>query len=79
VHRVVIGQYGITSLLTVEEKELLMRASRLMEELIETLEVSADKELMQDIEDALTEVREEKARPFADLVKELGLEGQVQA
>lgn len=50
-----------------------------MEELIETLEVSADKELIQDIEDALTEVREGKGRPFADLVKELGLEGQVQA
>ena len=49
-----------------------------MEELIETLEVSADKELIQDIEDALTEVREGKARPFEDLVKELGLEGQVQ-
>lgn len=70
---------GMTSLLTVEEKELLMRASRLMEELIETLEVSADKELIQDIEDALTEVKEGKTRPFADLVKELGLEGQVQA
>lgn len=70
---------GMTSLLTVEEKELLMKASRLMEELIETLEVSTDKELIQDIEDALTEVREGKARPFADLVKELGLEGQVQA
>ncbi len=69
----------MTSLLTVEEKELLMRASRLMKELIETLEVSGDKQLMQDIEAALTEVKEGKTRPLADLIKELGLEGQVQA
>jgi len=56
-----------------------MRASRLMEELIQTLEVSVDKELTQNIEDALTEVREGRTRPLADLIKELGLEGQVQA
>ena len=66
-------------MLTVEEKELLMRASRLMEELLETLEVSVDKELMQDIEDALSEVNEGKTRPLQDLVRELGLEGRVQA
>ena len=66
-------------MLTVEEKELLMRASRLMEELIETLEVSVDKELTQDIEDALSEVNEGKTRPLQDLVRELGLEGRVQA
>lgn len=69
----------MTSLLTVEEKELLRRASSLIEELIETLEISADKELVKDIEDALIEVRQGKTRPFADLLKELGLEGQVQA
>lgn len=69
----------MTSLLTVEEKELLLRASSLMEELIETMEVSGDKELVQDIEDALSEVKAGKTRPFKDLVKELGLEDQVQA
>jgi len=69
----------MTSLLTVEEKELLMKASTLIEELIETLEVSADKELTRDIEEALVEVKQGKTRPFADLLKELGLEGQVQA
>ncbi|MGD0690095.1 MAG: hypothetical protein ABSA50_10035 [Candidatus Bathyarchaeia archaeon] len=69
----------MTSLLTIEEKELLMKASRLMEELVETMEVSGDKELVRDIEDALTEVKEGRTRPFLELVKELGLEGQVQA
>jgi arginine repressor len=69
----------VTSLLTIEEKELLMKASSLIEELIETLEVSADEELVQDIEDALVEVRQGKTRPIANLLKELGLEGEVQA
>ena len=69
----------MTSLLTTEEKELLMRASSLIEELIETLEIGADKELVQDIEDALVEIRQGKTRPLTDLLKELGLEGQVQA
>ena len=69
----------MTSLLTVEEKELLEKASRLMEELIETLEVSGDKELVRDIEDSLREVKHGKTRPLADLVKDLGLERQVQA
>ena len=56
-----------------------MRASSLIEELVETLEISADKELVQDIEDALFEVRQGKTRPFTDLLKELGLDGRVQA
>ena len=69
----------MTSLLTIEEKELLMKTGRLMEELVETMEVCGDKELVRDIEDALTEVKEGRTRPLLELVKELGLEGQVQA
>jgi len=68
----------MTNLLTFEEKELLRRASTLIEELIETLEISADKELVKDINDSLVEVRQGKTRPFVDLLKDLGLEGQVQ-
>ena len=72
----VVGE--MTNLLTFEEKELLRRASTLIEELIETLEISADKELVKDINDSLVEVRQGKTRPFVDLLKDLGLEGQVQ-
>lgn len=67
------------SLLTVEEKELLAKAARLMEELIETVEVAEDEELIRDIEAALREVKEGRTRPLANLVKELNLEGEVQA
>lgn len=65
-------------MLTLEEKELLTRTAKLIEELLETVRVSDDKELVQDIQDALGEVKENKTRPLNDLVRELGLEDQVQ-
>jgi hypothetical protein len=64
---------GMT-LLTTEEKELLSRAVNLMEELLETLEVSRDKKLVRDLKAALREVEEGKTRPFDELVRELDLE-----
>jgi hypothetical protein len=67
------------SLLTVEEKKLLTKAAGLMEELIETVEVTDDKALVQDIEAALREAREGGTRPLRDLVMELNLESEVQA
>ena len=68
----------VESLLTLEEKELLTKTARLLEEVIETVEVSNDKELAGDLEAALAEVKEGKIRPLEDLTRELGLEGQVQ-
>lgn len=65
-------------MLTPEEKELLTRTAKLIEELLETVRVSDDKELVQDVQDALSEVKENKTRPLNDLVRELGLEDQVQ-
>jgi hypothetical protein len=65
-------------LLTLEERELLVKTAKLIEELIETIEVSNDRELVQDIEEALGEVKEGKTRPLEDLISELGLEDQVQ-
>ncbi|MCX6659225.1 MAG: hypothetical protein NTX81_02425 [Candidatus Bathyarchaeota archaeon] len=50
-----------------------------MEELIETVEVAKDKELVEDVETALKEVREGRTRPLSDLVKELKLESEIQA
>jgi hypothetical protein len=64
--------------LTTEEKELLTRAANLMEELLETIEVTEDKELAKELKAALKEVKEEKTRPLDKLVKELGLEKDVQ-
>jgi len=67
------------SLLTVEEKELLSKAAGLMEQLIETVEVTEDKELVKDIEAAQREARKGRTRPLRDLVMELNLESEVQA
>jgi len=65
------------TLLTAEEKELLARAASLMDELLETLEVMQDSELVKDLRVALREVREGGDRPLDELIRELGLEGKV--
>ena len=65
------------SLLTPEEKEILVRAANLMDELIETLEVMQDKKLIEDLKVALKEVKEGKTKPLSELIKELNLELEV--
>lgn len=50
--------------LTTEEKELLTRAANLMEELLETIEITRDKKLAKELKAALKEVDEEKTRPL---------------
>ena len=65
------------SLLTTEEKEILVKAANLMDELIETLEVMQDEELIQDLKDAMREVKEGKTKPLSELIKELNLESEV--
>jgi hypothetical protein len=65
------------SLLAAEEKELLTKAANLMDELLETLEVMQDKELVKDLKIALKEVKEDKARPINELIKELKLEDEI--
>ena len=67
----------VVSLLSPEEKEILLKAISLLEELIETLEVMSDKDLCRDLEEALKEFKEKKTRPLDDLIRELGLEGEV--
>jgi hypothetical protein len=65
--------------MTTEEKELLTKAASLMEELIETLEISQDKKLVRNLKAALKEVEEGKAKPLAELVRELKLEDKVRS
>jgi hypothetical protein len=67
----------MTTLLSTEEKDLLKRAANLMEELLETIEVSEDKAIAKELKAALKEVEEGKTRPIDELVKELGLEDDV--
>jgi len=70
------GERGM-SLMTAEEKELLVRAANLMDELLETLEVMQDKELAEDLRVALREVEEGRTRPLDELMRELNLEEEI--
>lgn len=65
------------AILTTEEKKLLTRAANLMDELLETLEVSQDSQLVKDLKIALREVEEGKSRPLDKLVRELHLENEI--
>jgi hypothetical protein len=68
---------NMTTIMTNEEKELLTRAANLMEELLETIEVSQDKKLAKDLKKALQEVEEGKTRPLNELIRELNLEKDI--
>jgi DNA-directed RNA polymerase subunit K/omega len=65
------------TLLTAEEKKLLEKAANLMDELLETLEVMQNNELVKDLRVALREVEEGKSRPLDELKRELKLEAEV--
>lgn len=65
------------SLLTPEERKLLTKAVSLMDELVETLEIMSDEEMVRDLKQALKEVKEGKTRPLSELIKELNLEGEI--
>jgi len=56
---------------------LLARAASLMDELLETLEVMQDNELVKDLKAALREVEEGKTRPLDELIRELNLEDEI--
>ena len=61
----------MSSLLTDEERKLLIKAVNLMNELLETLEVMQDEELIKDLRTALREVEEGKTRPLLGLLMNL--------
>ena len=52
----------MTIMLTTEERELLKRAANLMEELLETIEVTEDKQIATKLKSALKEVDQGKTR-----------------
>ena len=65
------------ALLTTDEKELLTKAASLMEELLETLEIMQDKELVKDLRASLREAKQGKTMTLDELVRDLHLEAQV--
>ena len=65
------------TLLTSDEKELLTKAASLMEELLETLEVMQDEELVKDLRASLREAKQGKTMALDELARDLHLEKEV--
>ncbi|HDI01251.1 MAG TPA: hypothetical protein ENF78_02360 [Candidatus Bathyarchaeota archaeon] len=64
------------SLLTDEDRELLRRVHALLEEVLETLEILADKELMKALKEAEEDVRAGRVRDYEEFIKELREAGE---
>ena len=59
------------SLLTAEDRLLLLKVSRLLEGLIETLEIVEDEDFMKAIKEAEADVRAGRMRSYEELIDEL--------
>ena len=67
-----------SALLTDEDRELLRQVSKLLEELLETIEVLADEELMKAIQEAEEDVRAGRIRDYDEFINELRKSGEMQ-
>lgn len=69
---------GLATLIVDRSQLALMKKTKdLLEQLLETLDVMADKKLLRDIEISRTQAREGKTRSFRKLLVEIGLEPQI--
>ena len=59
------------------ELELVKQTKELLEQLLETLDVMADKGLLRDIEVSRSQAAKGKTRNFRTLMREMGLEPQL--
>ncbi len=62
-----------SALLTDEDRQLLMKVSSLLEELLETLEVLEDRELLSAVMEAEEDLRSGRVRPYDEVGRELDL------
>lgn len=65
------------TLLNEKEVRLLERTNQLLEEVLETLDIMSDKEVMQEIAESRKEAKAGKTRPFKSLLEELGIESKI--
>lgn len=59
------------TLLTDEDRALLLKVSNLLEEIIETLEILEDEDAMRAIKEAEEDVKASRLRDYNDFLKEL--------
>lgn len=60
-----------STLLTDEDRALLLKVSNLLEEIIETLEILEDEDAMKAIKEAEEDVKASRLRDYNDFLKEL--------
>ena len=64
-------------ILTEEDRELLLRVNRLLEEVLETLEVMGDDETVKAIREAEKDLRADRVRSYDEFVEELRRSGEI--
>jgi len=65
------------SILTDEDRKLLLRVNQLLEEVLETLEVMSDKETVEAIREAEEDVKASRVRGYDEFVEELRRSGEI--
>jgi len=65
------------SLLTNEDRDLLLKVKNLIEELFETLEVLEDKDAMESIKEAEQNIKKGRLKDYKDFIEELRNSGNI--
>ncbi len=65
------------TLLSKKEVVLLEKTNQLLEEVLETLDIISDREVMKEIAESRKEARVGKTRPFRSLLEELGIDSKI--
>jgi len=68
---------GSSTLLTDEDRALLLKVSGLLEEVIETLDILEDKDTMKSIEEAEEDVKAGRVRSYSEFIEELEQSGEI--
>jgi hypothetical protein len=65
------------SLLSKKEFELLEKTNQLLGEVLETLDIMSDKQVMEEIAESRKEEKAGKTKPFRSLLEEAGIASEV--
>ncbi len=60
-----------------EDRRLLLRAIRLLEDILETLEVMGDRESMEAVREAEEDLKAGRVRSYDEFIKELRSSGEI--
>ncbi|MBC7091091.1 MAG: hypothetical protein H5T50_04180 [Nitrososphaeria archaeon] len=68
---------GRKVILSDEDRALLLKVSSLLEEILETLDILEDKDMMESIEEAEEDVKAGRVRSYEEFVEELKQSGEI--